>query len=910
MAVCLARRCERNCGTGMGVLHSERVSLRARCSAPCPRLSWSLSPAPAGPAALPLGSRGRRLVIAPHTLVEHAVYTVHLRVGVGETWVNASSLILSMIPKPNHTCSSRGYGVQTTIRCQDNEDASSRWTAYTLYKFFQRSSKGGRVLIGYTFTGIGVALVFLNAPVEIVATMLWGAEWSMNLTVAGGRPSSLNLSTTISKAVQRYQKGNEMVATVMIASSLVVLLERGETPDQRDLSNAAAACNEYMSSTPHPALWWQYAEMTLILAELGVSGMGTFLDDLSQHMGALLVKVSEQLVQLAQHREPPAISTQDVEDRFRKITKVITYMAVDANSDMAKKIRNLSVSEDELDPDYLLYTDLLPGHLDRERKFRAGARGAIKTLYNLIRATQWRLLPGLPPAQVDVDSSAVGLGRITVWSQVDSMVGLAERPNATLPEHCDFHVDAEKGRELDLHADAFALTVAFIKGSLSWFEPVPADMYANTPSSALVDLQVFDDGPAGEAPTVAEVVGVTLPTPAAVAADEARVQGQLRAAPGAQWTDHVVVYHLHAYDGTGAVQVTFPAGTRVGARNGSGADDQMEMIVVLQEKWPKTRDFFSPRAVTVSQASRHDLVVGVAVRNRLSSFVHLGLAFSNATLERAAARGEAEITLDYTFIPLNLACKSWSDSRYRWVTGEHREVWQLSSPRALSCALHHLSLFSGLVLLPPHFVHPLRDAALFATLDRNWLVFVYVMVWLFVWLVWLPFAIRRDRADRKEWRVVVLDDISPDADYPYLVSVFSGNLAQGQTTAYVGLRICGDKQDSGAHMLSHSRRPLSRTYDDWFLLYTPGPLGELMSLELWTDCAGMRPYWYCEKVLVEELATGRVWTFPAYCWLSLEHGSRRACVTLPPAPLLWKHRFNSLLKATARGDHTWLSVLF
>ncbi|XP_052125860.1 polycystic kidney disease protein 1-like 2 isoform X2 [Frankliniella occidentalis] len=382
------------------------------------------------------------------------------------------------------------------------------------------------------------------------------------------------------------------------------------------------------------------------------------------------------------------------------------------------------------------------------------------------------------------------------------------------------------------------------------------------------------------------------------------------------------------------------------------------MVVVLQEKWPKSKDFYSSRAVVVSQTQ--DVVIGVAVRNRLNSFVHLGLAFANATLEKAAARGQTEITYDFSFTPLNLACKSWSDSRYRWVTGEHRELWQLSGPRALTCALHHLSLFSGLVLLPPHFVHPMRDAALFATLYRNWLVFVYVMVTLFIWLVWLPFAIRQDRVDREEWRVVVLDDISPEAQYPYLVSVFSGNLAQGQTTAYVGIRICGDKQDSGVcylrsgtgldaktsvqlllnleelrllltnlsderlpkflkcdytvpgqpHMLSHERRALSRTYDDWFLLYTSGPLGELLSLELWTDCAGMRPYWYCEKVLVEELRTGRVWTFPAYCWLSLEHGTRRACVTLPPAPLLWKHRFNSLIKATARGDHTWLSVLF
>lgn len=181
----------------------------------------------------------------------------------------------------------------------------------------------------------------------------------------------------------------------------------------------------------------------------------------------------------------------------------------------------------------------------------------------------------------------------------------------------------------------------------------------------------------------------------------------------------------------------------------------------------------------------------------------------------------------------------------------------------------------------------------------------------------------------------MLDDLVEGANYPYLLSVFSGNLAQGQTSAYVGIKIHGDVQDSGvsyvlwtlvthiafpasiasiirpqAHLLSHEGRKLSDTYDDWFVLYTPGPLGELQSVDLWTDCAGVRPYWYCEKVVVEELRTGRSWTFPAFCWLSLEHGTRRACVTLRPTPLKVKHRFFGLLKASARGDHTWASVCF
>ena len=38
------------------------------------------------------------------------------------------------------------------------------------------------------------------------------------------------------------------------------------------------------------------------------------------------------------------------------------------DSDLAKRMRNLTLSEDQLDQDYELYADLLPGHLQRQHK--------------------------------------------------------------------------------------------------------------------------------------------------------------------------------------------------------------------------------------------------------------------------------------------------------------------------------------------------------------------------------------------------------------------------------------------------------------------------------------------------------------------------------------------------------------
>lgn len=47
---------------------------------------------------------------------------------------------------------------------------------------------------------------------------------------------------------------------------------------------------------------------------------------------------------------------------------MVTKMTLDADSDLARKVRNLTLSEDRLDQDYELYSDLLPDHLQRERK--------------------------------------------------------------------------------------------------------------------------------------------------------------------------------------------------------------------------------------------------------------------------------------------------------------------------------------------------------------------------------------------------------------------------------------------------------------------------------------------------------------------------------------------------------------
>lgn len=57
------------------------------------------------------------------------------------------------------------------------------------------------------------------------------------------------------------------------------------------------------------------------------------------------------------------------------------------------------------------------------------------------------------------------------------------------------------------------------------------------------------------------------------------------------------------------------------------------------------------------------------------------------------------------------------------------------------------------------------------------------------------------------------------------------------------------------------KRLLQQNSEDWFILTTKKHLGDLIEIDLWFDCVGIRSSWYCRFIRVFDLQTNEEWVF-------------------------------------------------
>lgn len=102
---------------------------------------------------------------------------------------------------------------------------------------------------------------------------------------------------------------------------------------------------------------------------------------------------------------------------------------------------------------------------------------------------------------------------------------------------------------------------------------------------------------------------------------------------------------------------------------------------------------------------------------------------------------------------------------------------------------------------------------------------------------------------------------------------------------------------------------MKRFNDDWFVIFTPESLGELMYVRIWHDCYGDHPNWYCKRIDVICVRDNKKWNFNVERWFSIlpniENikqsifvGSRRD----------WKTDAKEEVELTLRDDYIWASV--
>lgn len=252
-------------------------------------------------------------------------------------------------------------------------------------------------------------------------------------------------------------------------------------------------------------------------------------------------------------------------------------------------------------------------------------------------------------------------------------------------------------------------------------------------------------------------------------------------------------------------------------------------------------------------------------------FVYIGLLPG----PNVPVNGTVSVTVHFHY----LLCLTWL--RHRWVS-KYCRVRSNTNSSNIRCSCTHLSFFGAVFAVPPNEIDPFNDIAIFLTLKDNWFVVIFMACLLAMFSLLGLWAKSNDARDKIHRTVLILEDNFPEDNNCYLLAVFTGFRLNAGTNANVGVKISGSESSSHSHVLKSSlRKVLRRKSEDWFMIRTPLPLGVVRQIHVWHDNTGVSPDWYCNKMVVYDLQTSKVYTFYVDQWLASESGEFCEAVLAP-----------------------------
>ncbi|XP_036605967.1 polycystic kidney disease protein 1-like 3 [Trichosurus vulpecula] len=245
---------------------------------------------------------------------------------------------------------------------------------------------------------------------------------------------------------------------------------------------------------------------------------------------------------------------------------------------------------------------------------------------------------------------------------------------------------------------------------------------------------------------------------------------------------------------------------------------------------------------------------------------------------------------------------------------EEAEVGPQSTIIKTQCLCSSLTYTSSSFKTLPRTVNVQDTVKLFHGVSRN-PVGVSLLASLFgFYVIFIVWAWRKDREDRKKLKVTILADNCPSSQSHYLVQVFTGYRRRAATTAKVILILYGSEGRSDPHHLSDPHKVVfEQGAQDVFLLTTRSPLGELHSIRLWHDNSGTSPSWYVNQVIVSDLATRKKWHFLCNRWLAVDLGDcqqDQVFTSVSKKELFsFRNLYSSMIIEKFTQEYLWLSVV-
>ncbi|XP_053368674.1 polycystic kidney disease protein 1-like 2 [Clarias gariepinus] len=322
------------------------------------------------------------------------------------------------------------------------------------------------------------------------------------------------------------------------------------------------------------------------------------------------------------------------------------------------------------------------------------------------------------------------------------------------------------------------------------------------------------------------------------------------------------------------------------------------LLVSLSHTYQSTNS--SLRTILTGRSDKYRWIIHPEMLNGSRGTMYVNITLHNYT---------SSVPVNVSVSLMNFKCVYWDNDLNDW-SRDGCWVGPKTEPNMTHCLCNHNTFYGSSFFVMPNPIDLSKTAALFATINQNYVVAAVLGAFFFLYLILVVWAWYADKKAQRTRKVMLLEDNHPCAHYNYMVNVQTGNRKQAGTTAKVMMSMDGTDGESDIHHLTYPDQPaFEKGGVDVFMISTPFPLGELQSLKLWHDNTGGDPDWYVQKVIVQDLQTRQIWHFLCNTWIK-GNGDKR---TFNPAKKNEITSFGNLFHARTstgfRDEHIWMSIV-
>ncbi|CAK8686934.1 unnamed protein product [Clavelina lepadiformis] len=169
---------------------------------------------------------------------------------------------------------------------------------------------------------------------------------------------------------------------------------------------------------------------------------------------------------------------------------------------------------------------------------------------------------------------------------------------------------------------------------------------------------------------------------------------------------------------------------------------------------------------------------------------------------------------------------------------------------------------SHLLVFPNKINYDQLSWNLWEQFQQNPVIISVLLVFYVIYALLLIWARNKDKDAQKKGLFIEVADNSPNDQYRYYVTIYTGSRPNAGTTATVSMRLLGKRQRSNAHVIQRENdNLLSVGSVQSFLITTPNSLGDIKAVRMWRNDGGSSPKWYLERMVVRDLETNECWFF-------------------------------------------------